>query len=131
MTNGRNQSVLLAEVPGNEQNSFNLVRLAVAIAVVASPSCALIIGEIAGEPLSGVTPYTLGQHPVNVLFLLCGVRLSRSWAFNSDLWRFVLARLLRTYAALAARGVVVALLLASLWTELPLGFYLTDRDTLL
>lgn len=131
MTKGRNQGVLLAEVLEDEQNSFNLVRLAAAVAVVVSHSCALIIGEIAGEPLSGVTPYTLGQHAVNVFFVLSGVMLSRSWDLNPDLWRFVLARLLRIYPALAACGFVVALLLSPLGTERPLGSYLGDRDTLL
>lgn len=102
----------LAEALDRGDNSYNLIRLAAAVAVVVSHSCALLRGEVVGEPLSGLTPYTLGQHAVNVFFVLSGVMLSRSWSLRPDLWRFVRARLLRIYPGLAACGVVVAFALA-------------------
>lgn len=128
---GGDRDVLLAEALESERNSFNLVRLGAAVAVVVSHSFALLIGEGEGEPLSGATPYTLGQHAVNVFFVLSGVMLSRSWSLNPNLGRFALARLLRIYPALAACGLVVVLLLAPLGTHVALGTYFADRDTLL
>ena len=104
------------------------MRLAAAVAVVVSHSCALLRGEVIGEPLSSVTPYTLGQHAVNVFFVLSGVMLSRSWSLRPDLWRFVRARLLRIYPGLAACGVVVAFALAPFGTS-DTGAYLANPAT--
>lgn len=113
-----------------ETNTFNAVRLAAAAAVVVSHSFALFYGDIVGEPLSAATPYTLGQHAVNVFFVLSGVMVSRSWALNPDLWRFALARALRIYPALFVCGLVTAFGLGLLCTRAASGAYLTDLDTL-
>ena len=113
------------------RNSFNLVRLAAAGAVVVSHSFALRHGDIVGEPLSASTPYTLGQHAVNVFFVLSGVMVSRSWDLNPSLTRFALARGLRIYPGLLVCGLITALVLGALGTAAPLGAYFTDRDTLL
>ena len=123
--------VALACTLENRTNSFNAVRLAAAAAVVVSHSFALLRGEIVGEPLSALTPYTLGQHAVNVFFVLSGVMVSRSWALNPGLTRFALARALRIYPGLIACGVVTALVFGALGTAAPLSAYITSRDTLL
>lgn len=127
----KNRALLLADALEGERNSFNLVRLGAAVAVALSHSHAMLLGEITAEPLSDITPYTLGQHAVNVFFVLSGVMLSRSWALNPSLRRFALARLLRVYPALATCGLVTALFIAPLGTQWPLSAYLTDSHTLL
>jgi peptidoglycan/LPS O-acetylase OafA/YrhL len=113
-----------------EENSFNAVRLLAAAAVVVSHSFALLRGELVGEPLYGLTPYTLGQHAVTVFFALSGLMLARSWDRNPDILRFARARLLRIYPALIACGLVTALLVGALATRLPLAEYLSSRETL-
>ena len=112
-----------------EHNAFNAVRLAAAAAVVVSHSYALLRGEIVGEPLSGLTPYTLGQHAVTVFFALSGLMLARSWDRGRDLRRFVRARLLRIYPGLVFCGLVTAFLIGPLATGRGLAAYLTDGAT--
>ena len=114
-----------------EGNAFNAVRLAAAAAVVVSHSYALLRGELVGEPLFGLTPYTLGQHAVTVFFALSGLMLARSWDRGRDLRRFVRARLLRILPGLVACGFVTAFAIGPLATARPLGAYLGDGATLL
>ena len=114
----------------DERNSFNAVRLLAAAAVVVSHSFALLRGELVGEPLYGLTPYTLGQHAVTVFFALSGLMLARSWARNPSILRFARARLLRIYPALIACGVVTAFVIGALATRVPPGEYLAARATL-
>lgn len=115
----------------HEGNAFNAVRLAAAAAVIVSHSYALLRGEIVGEPLYGLTPYTLGQHAVTVFFALSGLMLARSWDRGPDLRRFARARILRLYPGLVACGVVTAVVLGPLATGRPLSAYLADGATLL
>lgn len=114
----------------HEDNAFNAVRLIAAAAVILSHSYALLRGELVGEPLYGLTPYTVGQHAVTVFFALSGLMLARSWDRNPDILRFARARLLRIYPALIACGVVTAFLIGALATRLPLADYFASRQTL-
>jgi peptidoglycan/LPS O-acetylase OafA/YrhL len=114
----------------DEGNAFNAVRFAAAAAVIVSHSYALIVGELAGEPLFGLTPYTLGQHAVTVFFALSGLMLARSWDRGRDIRRFAAARLLRIYPALIACGVVTAFAIGPLATALSPAAYYAARETL-
>lgn len=120
----------LAHVVDGRENGFNAVRLLAAAAVVVSHSYAMIGAEHASEPLWGITPYTLGQHAVNVFFVLSGLMLSRSYALDPRLWRFAVARILRVFPGLIACGLVVAALIGALGTRLPLASYFADPATL-
>lgn len=73
---GVSDRLMLGNVVLSEGNSFNAVRLAAAAAVVVSHSYAMTGTEHISEPLFGPTPYTLGQHAVNVFFVLSGLMLS-------------------------------------------------------
>ncbi|WP_239509243.1 acyltransferase, partial [Stenotrophomonas maltophilia] len=75
----------LSDVLEHTNNNFNAVRLLAALSVVVSHSFLLVIGKTAAEPLSS-TPYTLGQHAVNVFFVLSGLMLSRSFAIQPN-WK--------------------------------------------
>jgi hypothetical protein len=51
----------LASVLDPDENSFNLIRLLAALAVVYSHSFLIPIGPDAQEPLSALTPFNLGS----------------------------------------------------------------------
>lgn len=123
-------SLTLGAVVEGERNSFNAVRLLAAAAVLVSHSFALTRPLHEPEPLLGITPYTLGQHAVNIFFVLSGLMLSRSYALDPHLGRFAAARVLRVFPGLIACGVVVAAVIGALSTPLPLASYYTDPATL-
>lgn len=128
---GVGNSLMLDAVVSSEANSFNAVRFNAAAAVVISHSYAMTETEHVSEPLFGPTPYTLGQHAVNVFFVLSGLMLSRSHALNPNLWRFVSARLLRVFPGLFGCGVVTTLVLGALGTTASPATYFQSPATLL
>ncbi len=113
---------VLADVLESDSNSFNAIRLAAAAAVVVSHSYGLLLGDPA-QPLSVVTPFTLGQHAVNMFFVLSGVLVSRSYALRPDVVRFIRARVLRIFPGLFLCGLVTAFVLAPVGSSLPLPDY--------
>ena len=112
------------------QNSFNLVRLLAALCVLVSHSFLIVGGMQAVQPLGQWTPFTLGQHAVNVFFTLSGLMLARSLARNGDIPRFLWARFLRVFPGLFVYGVIFAFVVGPLFTSLPLARYLTDWHTI-
>ena len=77
-----------------------------------------------------LTPYTLGQHAVNVFFVISGLSLAASLDRRPDLRRYAAGRFLRVFPALFVAGVVVAFLLGPLVTNMGLLAYLEDGHTL-
>ena len=120
---------VLSERLQSDRNSFNLVRLAAAASVIVSHLFILRFGPGTPEPLSLSTPFTLGQHAVNVFFVLSGLLLSRSLDRNPDLWRFAFARVLRIVPGLLAYGLVFALVAGPLLTSMAITGYFTDIKT--
>lgn len=90
----------LETVCGRDQNSFGLVRLAAAIAVVISHAYLLTGGALTSEPLSVTTDYPLGAHAVHVFFALSGFLIAMSWHNKPDLFHFLAGRFLRLFPAL-------------------------------
>lgn len=123
------RSPRLSDVLADTNNSFNAVRLLAAFSVVVSHSFLLVIGQTAAEPLSS-TPYTLGQHAVNVFFVLSGLMLSRSFALQPNWKTFALARALRIFPGLFICAAVVAWMLGPFGTQLRLAEYFHDGHTL-
>lgn len=119
----------LHELLKAEHNSFNIVRLLAALSVLISHSFLVVGGERALEPLARSTPFTLGQHAVNVFFALSGLMLARSLARDSSIPRFLWARFLRVFPGLLAYGVIFALVVGPLFTSLPLARYVFDWHT--
>ncbi|WP_163066139.1 acyltransferase family protein, partial [Acinetobacter baumannii] len=77
----------------------------------------------AAEPLGSATSFTLGQHAVNVFFVISGLTLSQSLAHRPDLVRYGVARALRIFPALFVYGFLCAFVVGPLLTVLSLTDY--------
>lgn len=108
-------------------NSFSLVRVLAAMAVVVSHNYGIFSGEIT-DPLEAWTGFTLGQHAVHVFFCLSGVLIAMSLARSHSLRQFAWARFLRIMPALFVCVVLTVLVLGPLTTTLPLSAYLADAQ---
>lgn len=121
--------LVLSDILNSELNSFNLVRLAAALAVLISHSFSLQTGLGSSEPLAASTPFTLGQHAVNAFFVISGLTLSHSLQRNPSLAQYAWARFLRIFPALFAFGLFFAFVLGPLFTSLRWIDYFTDAHT--
>lgn len=109
-------------------NSFGVLRLAMALAVVVSHSYYLATGiEDASEPLYTVSGYTLGQHAVQVFFILSGILVTQS-LMRGGVWSFLKARALRIFPALVVCVLLTALVLGPLVTQLTAGAYFSSPE---
>lgn len=91
---------MLSEISGREKNSFGLVRLLAAVAVVTSHAFLLTGGSFDSEPLLTTTSYPLGGHAVHAFFALSGFLIAASWFRNPDLFHYLSGRFLRLFPAL-------------------------------
>lgn len=121
---------VLAERLSKGQNSFNLLRLVAALSVMVSHSVLIFHGPGTPQPLSQWTPFTIGQHAVNVFFVISGLMLAGSLDRQADLGAFARGRLLRIFPGLFVAGLVVTFLLGPIATRLSLAAYLEDPRTL-
>ncbi len=108
-----------------KQNNFNLLRLLAAATVVVSHAVFLRSGHKADEILAGVTYYNLGDHAVNVFFVLSGLTVAASLARSPSITEFLIARALRIFPALAACALLLILVGAMVTICTPTQF-LTD-----
>lgn len=90
----------LDAIAARGKNSFNLVRLLAAAAVIVSHAFYITNGKALPEPLAIYTDYPLGAHAVNVFFALSGFMIAASWHNNPSLIPYAAARALRLYPAL-------------------------------
>jgi peptidoglycan/LPS O-acetylase OafA/YrhL len=119
----------LAEALAGRENSFNLVRLLAAIAVVIGHTLYLAYGTHAAEPMDWAA-YNLAAAAVDVFFVLSGLMLARSFALRPNPMAFIRARFLRIVPAFAVAAVVVAFLLAPLGSKLGFAHYLQSTTWL-
>lgn len=82
------------------KNSYGLVRLFAALAVVFSHAAVISGGVLVKEPLEASTGYTLGAHAVHIFFILSGLMVTASFERSKTIYAFVWARLLRIYPAM-------------------------------
>lgn len=109
-------------------NSFGVIRLAMALAVLVSHSYYLASGvALTSEPVHAWTGYTLGQHGVQVFFILSGVLVAQS-LHKGGLIAFTQARLLRIFPALVVCVLLIALVLGPLVSGLTLSAYLKHPE---
>ncbi|MBX9846285.1 MAG: acyltransferase [Xanthobacteraceae bacterium] len=100
----------IADVLRPDHNNFTFLRLLAALAVVISHAVLFRTGNKADEILSTVSVYNLGDHAVNVFFVLSGLTVAASLARSQDVLEFLVARLLRIFPALiVCTALVVAL----------------------
>jgi peptidoglycan/LPS O-acetylase OafA/YrhL len=92
------------------QNSFGLVRLLAAAAVVLSHSYVITLGPDTLEPLEALTGYPLGAHAVYVFFTVSGLLVAASFERRPNILAFGAARFFRIYPGLIAATVLVFLL---------------------
>lgn len=101
--------VHIGDILRPDQNNFTALRLLAASAVVVSHAIYLYSGSKADEILSGTTYYNLGDHAVNLFFVLSGLTVAASLERSKSTVEFVVARCLRIFPALLTYAAIVIL----------------------
>ena len=120
----------LADLLGDRNNNLNLIRLIAAAAVLVSHAFPITLGAGTDEPLERLTGLSLGGHAVAVFFVLSGLLIARSFDRASSRVRFVAARVMRLFPALAI-VLMLTVLAGALVTTLDPGPYFTASATIL
>ncbi len=118
----------LSEILAPDQNSFGVIRLAMALAVLFSHSYWFTTGSKIVDPLVRFTGHSIGEHAVQVFFFLSGILVSQSLLRSRSVLNFAVARALRIFPALIVCVLLTALVLGPLMTEGRLGEYFTDKQ---
>ncbi|MCC2111236.1 MAG: acyltransferase, partial [Hyphomicrobiales bacterium] len=118
----------VGEILGRDANNFNLVRLIAAAGVVIGHAWLVTGGETVIEPLYGSTPFTIGQHAVNIFFAVSGLLVAASLDRQS-IGGFLRARTLRIYPALIVCLALTTFVMGPLVTKLSVADYFTDGGT--
>ncbi|MEQ1714849.1 MAG: acyltransferase [Hyphomicrobium sp.] len=111
-----------------DANSFAVVRIAMALAVLVSHGFYLYGGTTAAEPLVAWTGHSLGEHAVQVFFFLSGILVAQSFDRSRSLIDFTVGRVLRIFPGLAACILLTALVLGPLVSTLDAGAYFTSSE---
>lgn len=115
----------LGDILDPKQNNFTLLRLLAASAVVISHAVFLHSGHKADEILSSITYFNLGDHAVNVFFVLSGLTVAGSLAKSPSTTEFMVARGLRIFPALGACALLLVLV-GAIITTCTLTQFLSD-----
>ncbi len=113
-----------------ESNSFGVVRLAMALAVLVSHSYLLARGTSSAEPLHSLTGHSLGEHAVQVFFFLSGILVAQSFDRSRSTLDFVTGRVLRIFPGLIVCVLLTALVFGPLVSMLEPALYFTDTGVL-
>src|SRR4051794_39258449 len=105
------------------QNSFQLIRLGLAIAVLYRHSFDLLAADHADMVMDLIPPRThLGRIALCFFMVVSGFLVTQSW-LQSDGWRdFLRRRVLRVYPAFVVASVCSAFIAAPLGSPSPLGY---------
>ncbi len=104
-------------------NNFNLIRFLAAASVIFSHATLISQGQDAIEPLKSTTGFTLGDHAVNVFFVLSGFLVTMSLQRRGDPVFYAASRAARLVPGVFAAGLVTALVIGPILTSLPLPGY--------
>lgn len=118
----------IAEAQKRGRDSFGVLRLVLALAVVFSHMGSVTTGNVQYEPLVAFTGFSLGEHAVNGFFAVSGFLVAMSFE-QRGLAAYTLARALRILPALVACALFVALVLGAAMTTLPATAYFTEAQT--
>ena len=118
----------LADALARGANRFNMIRLLAALAVIVSHTVSQKQGLVY-EPLEALTPYALGDHAVNVFFVLSGLLVAMSFERSARLQDYITARLLRIMPGLAVCSALLVLVIGPFVTTEPLPAYFTSAET--
>lgn len=122
------QSKSLSAFAEKNANSYGVVRLAAAIAVIFTHAFGVVGGWEAAEPLAASTGWSLAAHAVHVFFVLSGFMVAASWERSTGWIDFVLARILRIFPAMICVNIAI-ILIGGLWlTTAAPGDYWTVQN---
>lgn len=116
----------LGEIMSPSDNSFGVLRFALASAVLISHSYLYAVGHPEAEPFFKYTCHSMGEHAVQGFFILSGLLVAQSFDRSSNLLDFALARLLRIFPALIVCVLFSALVVGPLVTTLPMTEYFSS-----
>lgn len=111
----------IADIAHAGNNSFGLVRLLAAIAVVISHAFVITGGASTLQPLEALTGYPLGAHAVHVFFTVSGLLVAASFERRPSIVAFGAARFFRIYPGLIAATFIVFGLLALFVSTAPMA----------
>ena len=100
----RGTTPVLADILDPQRNSFGVLLLILALAVLVSHAVFLATNSTAAEPLVALTRYSLGQYGVQGFFILSGLMVVNSIATRRSLVDYARARALRTPSASISRN---------------------------
>ena len=118
----------LGDILAPDQNSFGVIRLAMAVAVLFSHSYWFTSGSKLADPLVRWTGHSIGEHAVQVFFFLSGILVAQSLLRSRSVLNFVVARALRIFPALIVCVALTALVLGPMFTDGSLVHYFTDKQ---
>ncbi len=118
----------LAHMLAPDQNSFGVIRLAMAIAVLVSHSYWFTTGSKVADPLVRFTGHSIGEHAVQVFFFLSGILVTQSLMKSRSVLNYGLARALRIFPALIVCVALTAFVLGPLFTHASLLQYATSSQ---
>lgn len=124
------RGVSLSDILERGQNNFDLVRLIAAASVIVGHSFIIITGDLQAEPLSALSAFTLGQHAVNVFFVLSGLLVAASLERSSGVATFLSGRVLRVFPGLVVCVLLLALTMGPLVSSLDPVSYFASSQTL-
>lgn len=101
---------------GRGNNSYSVLRLLAASAVVVTHAWTTVGGDLVPEPLQVSTGFSLGWHAVNLFFALSGLFIAGSLETGKSLYKFAWARLLRIFPALLV-VIAVTIIVAAVVTD--------------
>lgn len=118
--------IRLSDCASGRDNNFNLIRFIAASCVIISHSVLISGGETQIEPLEALTGFTLGDHAVNVFFVISGFLVTKSLVSRSDFALYAASRTLRIVPGLLVVGLVTAFIFGPLATILPFSDYFSS-----
>lgn len=117
---------MISDIASAGRNSFGLIRLGAAIAVIFSHAY-IIVGSMSTlQPLEALTGYPLGAHAVHVFFTVSGMLVAASFDRRPSVKAFAAARFFRIYPGLVIATVLVFLATALFISTAPLGQILME-----
>lgn len=122
--------IRLADVIQGRNNSFHLLRMLAASAVLLSHSYPLATGNLHDEPLRGDFGCTFGSIGVDLFFLVSGMLVTMSLVRRDSAFDFAKARILRIWPGLTTAVLLVILVLGTALTTQTLAQYFSSKETL-
>jgi peptidoglycan/LPS O-acetylase OafA/YrhL len=121
----------LQKEAGWRDNSFNLLRIIAAIAVLVSHAYPIAVGSGTTEPLEDILGLSLGTLAVLTFFAISGYFISQSFQNKPSVIDFAIARGLRVFPGLLLVLLLTVFILGPIFTKFDLKEYFSNRETIL